>query len=251
MTGLICYRIHDRAPEIVPARADRRWMDETNQRYAYRCLPLTIANSMGWELLAPEAFTVEWNGRPGLGDITIESKADIGFFAQSHFGHGILTLQTAHIFRTDPGYALWVRGCPNLPKDGLSPLDGVVETDWVNFSFTMNWQFTQPGRVSFDKGEPFCFITPFAYRSLDAVVPQIVPLDTAPDIKAQYEEYRRLRIDFNAALARHDPEAVRMGWQKWYFRGQNPDGEPANPQHLSKLRVAAPSKPPSPAREED
>ena len=240
MAGLICYRIHDRAPDIVPARSERRWMDETNQRYAYRCLPLTIANSMGWELLTPVAFTAEWNGGSRLGDISIKSKDDVSYLAHSHFGHGILTFQTAYIFRTDPGYALWVRGSPNQPKDGISPLDGVVETDWVNFSFTMNWQFTRPGRVTFDKGEPFCFITPIAYHGLDQVVPQIVPIGEAPDVKSEYEEYRKLRLDFNAALARHDPEAVRIGWQKWYFRGQKPGGEPGNPMHLSKLRVATP-----------
>lgn len=249
MTKLICYRIHDRAPVIVPAAAERRWMDDTSQHYAYRCLPLTIANSMGWELLAPVGFTAEWDGGTGLGAISIKGAggADAGYFAQSHFGHGVLTMQTVHVFRTDPGYALWVRGSPNRPKDGISPLDGVVETDWVNFTFTMNWVFTRPGIIAFDKDEPFCFITPVAYRGLEGVVPEILSLDADAQVKAEYEEYRQLRLDFNAALARHDPEAVRLGWQKWYFRGQKPDGTSGNPQHLSKLRVAAPR--PAPARD--
>jgi len=29
---LDCYRIHDHAPEIVPARAGRAWMDEAGRR---------------------------------------------------------------------------------------------------------------------------------------------------------------------------------------------------------------------------
>ena len=33
----------------------------------------------------------------------------------------------------------------------LQPLAGVVETDWLPFPFTMNWLFTQPGRVRFEK----------------------------------------------------------------------------------------------------
>ena len=31
-------------------------------RHPYRCLPLTMANTTGWEILCPVGFTAEWNG---------------------------------------------------------------------------------------------------------------------------------------------------------------------------------------------
>src|SRR5690606_30494589 len=37
--------------DVRPAPRERTWMDATDQRYAYRCLPLDIANAHGWELL--------------------------------------------------------------------------------------------------------------------------------------------------------------------------------------------------------
>jgi hypothetical protein len=115
---LTCYRIHERTPRLVPGRADRAWMDATDKRYAYRCLPLSIANSMGWEILTPARVVAEWNGDPGLSDIAIA--VDDGWqgdqFASSHFGHGIMTFQTGYLFRTDPGVAIWARGAPNWSK---------------------------------------------------------------------------------------------------------------------------------------
>lgn len=33
--------------DIRPAPHERAWMDATHQRYAYRCLPLAIANAHG------------------------------------------------------------------------------------------------------------------------------------------------------------------------------------------------------------
>ena len=48
-------------------------MDETQNRYAYRCLPLTIANAMGWEILLPANVSAEWNGGSNLSDIKVES----------------------------------------------------------------------------------------------------------------------------------------------------------------------------------
>ena len=239
---LVCHQINSDAPQIIPGRSGRSWMDATNQRYAYRCLPLTIANSMGWELLCPASVVAEWNGGSELEDITVQvegvKKPDA--IAQSHFGHGVLTFQTNYLFRTDPGCALWVRGSPNSPKDGIAPLDGIVETDWLEFTFTMNWMFTRPGRVTFEKDEPFCFITPIRYHALDRLVPEIVPIGADAELEAAYQAYGKLRLDFNTRLAADDPEIVKRGWQKWYLRGHRPSGEPGNPQHISKLHLAAP-----------
>ena len=49
MKQLTCYQIYETAPRW--RRAERAWMDSTDRRFAYRCLPLSIANSMGWEVV--------------------------------------------------------------------------------------------------------------------------------------------------------------------------------------------------------
>jgi len=239
---LLCYQINEEAPPIVPGRSERAWMDATRQRFAYRCLPLTIANSMGWEILCPTGVSAGWNGGPDLEDMKITGTAgeNVDGFAQSHFGHGILTFQTNYLFRTEPASALWVRGAPNYPKDGIMPLDGIVETDWLSFTFTMNWIFTRPGRVTFEKGEPFCFITPVDYHAQDDVVPEIISIASNTKLAAAYEDYGKRRNEFNAALAADDKETKKKGWQKWYMRGETPDGEAGNPIHISKLRLATP-----------
>jgi hypothetical protein len=59
-----------RPPEIVPGRPNRDWMDAFSERHPYRCLPLTMANTSGWEILCPVGFTAEWNGGPEKSDIT-------------------------------------------------------------------------------------------------------------------------------------------------------------------------------------
>ena len=76
-------------------------MDATNQRFAYRCLPLTIANQHGWELLCPCAFEAEWNGEVGPHAIRVEPLGGAeGLLPGSHFGEGVLTFHTEYLFRT-------------------------------------------------------------------------------------------------------------------------------------------------------
>jgi len=239
---IACYRLTSDAPEIVPARTARDWMDETDQRYAYRCLPLSIANASGWEVLAPVAFEATWRGDGAHDAIRIRSHEDQARaerIASSHFGHGILTLHTEHLFRTSPGWALWVRGSPNAAKRNLVPLDGLVETDWLDFPFTMNWRFTRPCTVSFEKGEPYCFVTLVPHALLDAVQPVVRPIEAAPELRAAYEARARSRNDFNAGLKRHDPDTVAQGWQRDYVRGEDAAGRRAD-FHLTKRRLKTP-----------
>ena len=42
---LTCYQVDPRAAPIIPGRRERAWMDQTNEHYAYRCLPLSTATA--------------------------------------------------------------------------------------------------------------------------------------------------------------------------------------------------------------
>ena len=69
-------------------------------------------------------------------------------------------------------------------KDGIVPLDGLVETDWLPFTFTMNWRFTRRKTIRFEKGEPFCFVTLFPHGLIDEVAPRLADLSDDPPLKA-------------------------------------------------------------------
>ena len=169
---LECYPLVSHPPELVPGRPLRDWMDSFAGRHPYRCLPLSMANTSGWELLCPMGFTATWNGGPRLQDITFipeKPHPDFHNFALSHFSHGVVTFPTGYMFRTPPGWSILCGGPPNHLKNGIQPLVGLVETDWLPFPFAMNWRFTQPGRVRFEQGEPFCFFTLVEDKKLEDV----------------------------------------------------------------------------------
>lgn len=193
-------------------------MNKFPMRFPYRCLPLTMANASGWEILCPSDIGLTWNGGNAQSDIVIETNSPQ--VAQSHFSHGVVTFHTGYLFRTPPGTSLWVSGAPNHIKDGIQPLTGLVETEWLTFPFTMNWRFTRPGTVRFFKGEPFCFIQPIDHAKLDDVVPVLKKIDDDPELKRQYESWYTSRQTFNNNLVANEKTAVEQGWQRHYFRGQ-------------------------------
>ena len=241
---LVCYSTSGTPPAIVPAPVERTWMDRTDNGFAYRCLPLNIANAHGWLILNPAAFVAEWNGRPDLAGVAVRPVAGGPQpIAASHFGAGVLTFSIGGLFRTEPGYDLVVTGPFNQPKDAVQPLTGIVETDWAPFTFTMNWKFTRRNAlVAFEKDEPFCMIFPIKRGLIEAVEPELRTIESELEVNTAYQAWAESRRAFNEGLRMPGSGAQAEKWQKDYFRGSDRFGDsPAD--HRTKIR-AKPFGPP-------
>jgi hypothetical protein len=242
---LIAYAINEYPPKLFAARPHRDWMDAFPAKHAYRCLPLTIANTHGWEILCPVPIEVTWNG--GMGGADLEVKAlkrlpgdrPVDHFCRSNFTRGVVTFHTDYVFRTEPGWDLIATGPINQPKDNAYPLTGVIETDWLPYPFTMNWQILRPGRVVFEEDEPYCCVFPVAKQALANVEPEIRSLADDPSLMGQHEAFKSSRDAFMKRMQAGDRTAVRQGWQRHYFVGRHPDGATIEG-HTNKLRLKEP-----------
>ena len=249
---LICYLREGWTPQIRPAPATRDWMDATPQSYAYRCLPLNIANAHGWELLCPSGFSASWNGGPDKADVTITADAadDTTHGAMSLFGAGILTFHAYGLFRTAPGWNLWVGGSANQPKDAISALTGIIETDWSPYSFTMNWKFTRPHQpIRFEAGEPFCCLFPVQRAALELIKPRFEDMAREPEMQDHFRAWNASRNAFLAEMQKPESRVLppAQTWQKRYYLGDDMADQPVVTDHMAKLRLrpfAAKSAPP-------
>lgn len=238
---LTCFLHEGWKPLIRPASPRRGWMDSTPESFAYRCLPLNIANAHGWEVLSSCAFEAMWDGRPGTDAVTIRmpSDADPVTAPVSIFGQGVLTFHIAGLFRTPPGWNLWVGGSPNHLKDGIAPLGGVVETDWAPFTFTMNWRFTRPNHwVRFEAEEAICLLFPVKRDALERFTTRFAPIHEQPELVAQFEAWSRSRDAFHKQMQVNPPTKPADRWQKHYYRGVDAGERAHIDDHQTKLRVA-------------
>jgi hypothetical protein len=229
--SLVAYCLNDKVPKIDVAPNSRAWMNDTHLGFANRCLPLRIANQAGWFILNDRKIEVMWNGGIRRGDVAIRvykhglsediSKEEL--LVSSHFGHGIVTWQIPYLFRTPPGYNLWVRGPTNWCKDGACPLDAIVETDWSEATFTMNWKITRPGiPIVFDEEEPICMISPCIRGSVEEFQPEIRDIADNEILKVGYELWNSSRTAFNKELRSPDAKA---GYQAHYYVGKTLSGK--------------------------
>lgn len=228
---------------LVPADRWREWMNDTRGRFANRCLPLLVANEAGWVLLNPSPFQATWNGDESADGMTIEFAGGSAenTMVGKYFGYGVVTWDVPYLFRTPPGYNLLVRGPANWPKDGACALEGLVETDWVVATFTMNWKLTRPNHpVTFEADEPICMVVPQRRGELESFAPGIRDLESDPATRDGFRQWfvnRHLMIAEKRLLwSRGKPEAADRVWEPDYFRGMSADGT-RTADHDTKLRL--------------
>jgi len=116
----------------------REWFNS----HFYKCLPLSIGNMQGFVFSLPYSISVLWNGGKNIEDVSIQFDNDFkinNFITPtSEFGNGILTIHYPLTFKTPPGVNLMTIAPPNFPLLGLSPMTGVIESDNVRFTFSLN-----------------------------------------------------------------------------------------------------------------
>ncbi|WP_428489276.1 DUF6065 family protein [Rhodopila sp.] len=236
----LCYLHKGWQPLIRPAEPTRAWMDATPEAFAYRCLPLNIANAHGWEILTPVGFEAYWRGGASTADVII--RADDGMPSASApvslFGQATFTIHIQALFRTPPGWNLMVGGSPNWAKEGVAALSGVIETDWSPYTFTMNWRFLRRNHwVRFEAGDPICFIQPTERDALERMNPKFVALEDDPEAASQFAAWSKSRNEFQAAVAQRPPSSPADQWQKRYYRGLNMHDRAGVEDHRAKLRL--------------
>ena len=108
-----------------------------------------------------------------------------------------------------------------MPKDGIAPLEGIIETDWSESSFTMNWKMTRSHHeVVFEENEPIAMIAPVVRGELERYRPTIQSISANAELEAGYRAWSRSRDSFNADLKIQGSDAQKMRRQRHYTRGQ-------------------------------
>lgn len=185
----------------------RNWMD-VNNKHAYKCLPLVVANGFGWEIKNPIKFTAVWNGSlTNIGAIdfnfypeTLEEERIVREkYISSHFGNGIITFSSLNfILKTSKGHNIFIKGPTNNFKHGAQALEAIVETDWLPYTFTLNWKITQPNIIiKFERGEPLACIFPFPRNYLESFEAIEVIGDSNTEFSKEHERWAKRRTTLN------------------------------------------------------
>ena len=162
------YRLHPNAATISPLSVIRDWMDETPNKQAYHCFPLSIANQLGWGIsFSNDISFISHNESEDISKGQIEI-IDGKEYAFNDRQSGVISFNTGLAFRTSNDVSLISYQPPNFFIDGCDTVSIVLSTSFVKEEF-------QPGlrvrsfnkKITIKAGTPIAAILPIDLSSLD------------------------------------------------------------------------------------
>lgn len=194
----------------------RNWWEEDakTRMHARFCLPITMASGLGFYILSPATFTVEWDG-----DETHDAEIEI-IDASSHAvidnnsSPGSFTVHSSFVPRTkSAGDFVYIKGIANAIRVPYSVMESMLESWQSTSEFEIVCMLNQPGKFTIRKGEPLAQM--FALNSEHAAY-NLCATDGYPPI---YPDWK----------VKQDSVEKNLD----YFRGLLPDGTAVCPHFKS------------------
>lgn len=186
---------------LAPIRATRYrdWWEDNHatHNHARHCLPLAMANSLGYYILSPGTFIVEWDGdfskRAKIEHIEKSSHYEV----DNHAAFGSFVVQAKFIPVTDDeGDFIFIKGIPNERAQPYTCMEAVIEAWWSVGNFGLVFMLNQPGKFLIQKGAPIAQM--FLYHGR-AGAAEIEFVDNYPEKHAAWSA-RRSRPDYHKDL---------------------------------------------------
>jgi hypothetical protein len=188
----------------------------------YRCLPLTIGNQYGFTISSEYDIAFEWDGGSDKNSIRtyVNEKVDNMKYPNinTHFGHGIMTINPPYFFRTPPGVNLITMNPPNYVIPNVTVMTGVIETDNLRRNFTFNLKVQMPNiKVTIPAGYPLAAFMPIPRYYSDEF-----NLDFAENIFSKEVIDEEIKADKAADKYRTEVErTLKHGVGKHYMQGKD------------------------------
>lgn len=231
MSKIVFVKAHQIAPTIKQSRLKRDWMDDTYNKHAYRCLPVSTANVNGWEVVLQQDIVVKWDGGNAVpkiisGDNYSETKNGVTYdrLIANCNKIGMIDISFGWAFKTDPDYNVLITGSPNYFIEGAVPLTASIPSDWWPDPVDISWKLTKVNEeVTFPAGMPFAFITVYPRNLMPEMEVEVEYLWDKPKL---IEE----RTAYSDAKMRRNIEKP-WTWMNGMRTGLNEKGERIGPRH--------------------
>jgi len=141
----------------IPAIRYRNWWEDNRatENHARHCLPLSMANSLGFYILSPGTFKVTWNGDVHKRAVIEHIDKSSHYEVDDHASFASFTVQAKFIPVTDdPGDFVYIKGIPNMRGLPYSCMEAIIEAWWSVSNFGLVFIINQPGQFTINKGDP-------------------------------------------------------------------------------------------------
>lgn len=200
MSAIHLYPLMDSTLTVEPAKKMREWMNQNV--HSYRCVPIAIANQLGWDIILDRKVVAEWNGGNSLEDVSVLVGNGV---AKSHFGSGTITIDVGYTWHTENGKQLLIIPVPNDDSyRNFQALSAIVESDKLKYPWFLSVRLVNTGITVIEAGTKLCRVFPISIRDIE---------DTSISIAEEPQDFKDYRV-WQGSERDNKPKDV--AWQKFY-----------------------------------
>ena len=214
---------------ISPMSIKRDWMDNTPEKHAYRCFPVTQANMIGWNLSWSKDIKFIWNGinDTSQDNVKILSEDDLLYTGR---GQSSVSFTTGLTFKTDNNISLFVINPVNYFNLDFEVMSSLISTSWFDNDFPLAIKAKTPNKeILIKAGDPIATIIPISLTELDNTSIKIY----------DYEDPEQIRQNKHKSYGIAAQEVNKSGnWTDWYRDAINEKGESLGSHETKVLRLS-------------
>jgi hypothetical protein len=195
MRSIHVHKEIDKSANIEQLQVKRLWMDETPNKHAYQCMPLSLANSLGWGISFPEDISFIWNG---ICDTTADHVKVISGnkYCFTSRGNATISFNTYLTVVTEESVTTLVMPVPNEFNENAQCFTNLISTSFFKSSIPIAWRITKPNvEIIIPAGTPVATIVPISLGALQEFEVKIqnkpYPINKE-QVKEDFEFYKKV-----------------------------------------------------------
>ena len=118
--------------KIEQTRIQRDWMDVTDNKHAYKCFPVSQANTIGWSVSFLHDIEFIWDGISDTSDSHVTILKDEGNVAYTTRANATISFESGLYFKTEQDMSILSISPPNYFIDGASAFTSIISTSFFN-----------------------------------------------------------------------------------------------------------------------
>lgn len=193
--------------EISQMPLRRNWMDETSEKHAYRCFPVTQANVVGWSLSCTQDVVFTWDGANDQTPNHVKITNPAGAYAGR--GQSSISLDTGLVFRTAGEISLWTINPVNYFNDDFETMSNLISTSFYDNPLPLAIKAKKAGvETRITAGTPLATIIPISLTALNNSSINVVKYSDPGNLRHQ------ANVNYGAAAQKVNSSGKFTDWYR-------------------------------------
>lgn len=154
---------------IRQTRIKRDWMDNTWEKHAYKCFPVSLANTIGYELSLPIDVTFVWDG---INDASAEHVKILSGeeFIHNSRANATVSFKTGIVIKSDTNLSFLHMPVPNLFNENYQTFTSIISTSFFDQEFPSAIRILKPDKaITIKADEPFATLVPISLKDMSNI----------------------------------------------------------------------------------